>query len=86
MEEIDERILQVLEFLKDSGEIRFNTQFCEVVGLSRAHLNLIKTGKNHFTPKHIKKVVEKYGVNANWLFGGSEKMFLKEKKNLPLDN
>ncbi len=71
----DKHILQLIEILKNSGKIRYDTEFCEAIDLRKQNLVNIKAGRNHFTPEHIEKVIKQYHVNANWIFGVSEKIF-----------
>lgn len=80
----DHQILQLMEILKARGEIRSNSEFCETIGLLRQNLTRIKSGKAHFTPEHIERAVKKYKVNANWIFGVSDKVFneIKIKKSV----
>jgi hypothetical protein len=77
MPNIDQRILKLIELLKDNGRIRFDTDFCRDIGMKKQNLYNIKTGRNYFTPEHIEQIVKAYKVNANWIFGVSEKIFIK---------
>ncbi|WP_143544457.1 hypothetical protein [Salinimicrobium sediminis] len=72
----DKQMLHLIEILKSSGRIRFGTEFCEAVGLLKQNLYKIQKGEKHFTPDHIEKAVKEYKVNANWIFGVSDKIFL----------
>lgn len=76
----DRQILTLIEILKQKGIIRFNTEFCEAIGLLKQNLQNIKNGKNHFTPEHIERIVKKYKVNANWIFGVSDRIFMNNKE------
>ncbi len=71
----DQNILQLIEILKASGKIRYDTEFCESIDLRKQNLVNIKAGRNHFTPEHIEKVIKQYQVNANWIFGVSDKIY-----------
>ena len=77
----DIKMLYLLGTLKAYGIIRFDTEFCEAVGVLKQNLINIKKGKNHFTPEHIENAIKAYQVNANWIFGVSDKIFLGEKFN-----
>lgn len=72
----DETMLILMYILLGNGTIRFKTDFCRDIGLLKQNLKNIEDGKNHFTPEHIEKAVKKYKVNANWIFGVSDKIFL----------
>ena len=76
----DKQMLTLIDILKAHNVIRFNNDFCEAIGLRRQNLTNIKNGINHFTPEHIQKVIETYKVNANWIFGASNTIFLGNKK------
>ena len=73
----DRQMLRLIEILKSSGRIRFGTEFCQAVGLRKQNLYKIQNGDNHFTIDHVEKAVKEFGVNANWIFGMSEEIFLK---------
>lgn len=77
----DIKMLFLLETLKAYKVIRFDTEFCETIGLLKQNLYNIKNEKNHFTPEHIEMAIKKYKVNANWIFGISDKIFLGDKFN-----
>lgn len=76
----DKNMLKLLNILKASGEIRFDSDFCEAIGLLRQNLVNIKNGKNHFTPEHIENAIKVFEVDANWLFGIGDQIFLGNKK------
>lgn len=80
----DRQILTLIEILKEKEVIRFDTQFCEAIGLLKQNLQNIKAGRNHFTPEHIEQIVKKYQVNANWIFGVSNKIFSENRKAMTL--
>ena len=71
----DRHMLQLIDILKDLMIIRFDKEFCEVMGLQPPNLIKIRKGLNHFTPDHIHKAVQEWNVNANWIFGASEEVF-----------
>ena len=79
----DKHMLQLIEILKSSGVIRFNTEFCEAINIRKQNLVKIKNGTNSFTPEHIENAIKNFGVNANWIFGVSEEVFMPamEKNN-----
>lgn len=77
----DERILMLIDMLKAFKVIRFDTEFCEAIGLLKQNLYRIRQGKTHFTPEHIEQIILKYKVNANWIFNISDKIFLGDKFN-----
>ncbi|WP_299153142.1 hypothetical protein [uncultured Christiangramia sp.] len=75
----DETMLLLMYILLGNKTIRFKTDFCRDLGLLKQNLKNIEDGKNHFTPEHIERAVKKYKVNANWIFGVSNKIFIDDK-------
>jgi hypothetical protein len=71
----DKNILQLIEDLKKLGLIKFDSQFCDSIGLKKQNLNPIKKGLAHFTGFHIEQICLVYSVNANYIFGISDKIF-----------
>ena len=75
MNAIDLRMLELLQILKATGKIRFKKQFCDGVGMLKQNLIRIEKGERHFTQDHIKRAVENFNVNANWIFGVSKELY-----------
>lgn len=71
----DKKMLQLIDLLKVYKIIKFDTEFCEAIGLLKQNLNNIKNGKNHFTPEHIEHAIKVFKVDANWIFGMSDHIF-----------
>lgn len=76
MTNTDRQILRLIEILKEKGIIKYGTDFCNAIGMLKQNLHNVKAGRNHFTPDHIEKAVKKYKVNANWIFGMSDEIFI----------
>ena len=68
MHETDIKIFELIDMLKFVKAIKYDSKFCESIGLLKQNLILIKQGKKHFTINHIKNVCEVYNVNSNWIF------------------
>jgi hypothetical protein len=79
----DKQILLLMDVLKQLKLIRFDKDFCDAIGLLKQNLVKIRKGTHHFTPDHMEKVIKLYKVNANWIFGVSEKMFLDKTMLTP---
>lgn len=62
-------MLELIEYLKTKGHIRFRQQFCDAIGIHKQLYRQIKLGKQHFTAAHIEMVCKTYKVNANWIMG-----------------
>ncbi len=76
----DRKMIQLIKVLKKAGTIKFNTDFCEAVGINKQNLYNVSIGINHFTPEQIENAVIAYNVNANWIFGTSDDIFTGNKK------
>jgi hypothetical protein len=81
MDKVDKQIMVLIDILKTNGTIRFNTDFCGEIGLTKQHFQHIKNGTNHFTPEHINNIIKSYNVNANWIFSQSDKIFINHPFN-----
>jgi hypothetical protein len=77
MENIDAKILFLIEKLKELEIIKSEMKFCESIELKRQNLTRIKKGVAHFTPVHIQNVCKVFKVNANWIFDIEKNTFLK---------
>lgn len=75
----DTQMLLLIDILKTYKTIRFDKEFCDEVGLLKQNLIKIKNGEKHFTAGHIEKAIWSFKVNANWIFGVSDKIFLGNK-------
>lgn len=73
----EERLVYFIDMLKDSGIIRFKEEFFEATGIKRQYYTKVKNGDVRFTTNHISKICEHYNLNANWVFGTQDNMFLK---------
>ncbi|WP_142783399.1 hypothetical protein [Changchengzhania lutea] len=77
----DERMLLLIDILKANSIIRFDSDFCDSIGLLRQTLTKIKKGEKHFTPDHIRNVILVYKADANWIFGIGDQIFLNKNYN-----
>lgn len=78
----DKKMLQLIDILKAQGSIRFDVDFCDAIGLLKQNLVNIRRDKNHFTAEHIENTIKHFQVNANWIFGISDKIFLHQKSTI----
>ena len=81
----DKQMLALLDILKAHGTIRFDNEFCDAIGLLKQNLVNIRNNRNHFTPEHIERAVRSYKVDANWIFGTGDRLFLDERLNHATD-
>lgn len=83
----DVQILKLVEKLKELGRIRYDTDFCAEVGISKQHFYNIKKQANgegkqnyHFTLQHAETICRKYGVDGNYIFGLTDQPFKLKPK------
>ena len=76
----DKKMLELIEYLKSIGKIRYDNEFCEAAGLKPQNLIRIKQGLAHFTPDHIRNICEEYRINANWVFELETTIFRRQKR------
>ena len=81
MNKFDAKIFHLIELLKNLGKIDFEKDFCNDIGLLKQNLQRIKKGLAHFTPNHIQSICLVYNVNANWIFGIENHIFMNLKNN-----
>ena len=79
MNNIDLKILEVLEVLKANSTIRFEQDFCDEVDVLRQTLYRIRKGLAHFTPEQMQKVCKVYGINGNWILDIEKNMYRTSK-------
>lgn len=75
MDEVNSRILELIERLKQLGVITYDKDFCDIIGLHKQNLNNIKNQRQSFTADQILKMSKVYNVNVNWIFGHEKKIF-----------
>jgi hypothetical protein len=71
---IDKRMLDLVNVLKDRGDIRFTQEFCDAIGILKQNYRNVKEGTQYFTPVHIAAACKNFNINANWVFGLSDQM------------
>ena len=75
MNDIEIRILRLIEWLLYNKTIGTAAEFCEAISMQKQTLTNIKAGKQYFTSRHIKSICAKYNVNANWIFSTQKNVF-----------
>lgn len=73
----DQRTLAFIETLKAKNVIRFDTDFCEKIGIRKQNLSKIKNQNVHFTAEQLQKVGEVFGADMNYINGFSSDPFRK---------
>jgi len=75
MNNIDKRILRLIDVLIFQNQIKNDTDFCKSISILPQNLSKTRKGLTHFTVTHIEAICKKYNVNANWIFGQTHKVF-----------
>jgi hypothetical protein len=82
---VNKRFRLVYDQLKEEGKIKSKSDIAEKLGTYNHVVNSILKGKRNITLDQMNKLIEIYGVNANFLFGGSNQMFDGHKSmHIPL--
>lgn len=80
---VNQRFRLVYDALKEQGSIKSKSDIAAQLGTYNHVINSILKGKRNITLDQMNKLIEVYGVNANFLFGGSQKM-LDGQENVAL--
>lgn len=72
---VNQRFRLVYEQLKEEGKIKSKSDIAAQLGTYNHVVNSILKGKRNITLEQMNKLIDTYGINANFLFGGSNQMF-----------
>ena len=82
----DKKILEFVQKIKHLGEIRFDADFYLPIGMTKQQFASIKNQHKypekqsfHFTAEHIEKICLVFGINANYIFGFSDQVYMNQK-------
>lgn len=82
---VNQRFKLVYDALKEQGRIKSKSDIAAQLGTYNHVINSILKGKRNITLDQMNKLIDMYGVNANFLFGGSNQMFEGEENvSIPL--
>ena len=83
MTSTDNKILEMIERLKQLKVIRFDSDFCRDIGIKKQNLSVIKSNPNcSFTVEQIHAICKVYNVNANWIFDIEKNIFRTSKTSI----
>lgn len=82
---VNQRFCEVYKQLKTLSKIKNKSHLAEQLGTYNHVINNIMQGKRNLTLEQIDSLMNLYGVNANYLFGRSDAMFLGEEGNAASD-
>lgn len=72
---VNQRFRSVYKQLEKDNRIKGKSDIAERLGTYNHVVGDILKGKRNLTVEQINKLVELFGINANYLFGGSNQMF-----------
>lgn len=75
----DKNIIHLIDLLRYQKKISSAKDFCQEIGVLEQTVSKIKKGLNHFTVLQIEIICKKYNVNANWIFGIENEIFIHKK-------
>ncbi len=84
---VNQRFKNVYYKLEDLRLIKGKSDLAKKLGTYNHVINSILKGKRNITVDQLNRLFHHYGVNANFLFGNSEEMFLEDSpawENLPV--
>jgi hypothetical protein len=82
---VNQRFRLVYDALKEQGKIKSKSDIAAQLGTYNHVINSILKGKRNITLDQMNKLIEVYGINANFLFGGSQQMLDGEENvTIPL--
>lgn len=80
IEDLDNRMFQLFDELKNRGVLKYKRAFCLAMGLPEQNLSNIKNKVNHFNLIHVANICRYYNLNANWIIDKSEPDLFRTKK------
>lgn len=75
----DKNILYLIDYFIFTKKVKTQGEFCRSIGMLQPTISKIISGKSHFTVIQIENICNIYRINANWIFGLENNMFLESK-------
>ena len=82
-QELNVRVLLVMDFLQNSGVVKNDTEFAEAAGITKQHLTNMRINKTFFGSVDIMNICKVYNLNANYIFGIEDNMYRDLSKSNP---
>lgn len=76
---VNQRFREVFEALQSRHQIRGKSDLAQEIGTYNHVVNNVLKSKRNITIDQLTKLFEKYGINANYMFGLSDDMFLVQE-------
>lgn len=79
----DENVLTIIDHLKSSGQVKYKTHVYELIETDAIRVFKIKNKEKykyqsfHFTAENIRLLCHHFKINANYIFGLENNMYLK---------
>lgn len=80
LDELDKRMFELYNLLKSMGVLKTKRAFAAACGLPEQNLYNIKMERNHFTLVHVANICTFYSINANWIIGTENELFIKANR------
>ncbi|MEM7101761.1 MAG: S24 family peptidase [Bacteroidota bacterium] len=80
---VNQQFRQVYRHLDENNLIKGKSDIAKHLGTYNHVINSILKGKRNITVDQINRLVEVYGINANFVFGNSDTMFTKDLGEIP---
>ena len=79
---VNKQFREVFRDLEMNNHIRGKSDLAKHLGTYNHVINSILKGKRNITVDQINKLVDTYGINANYMFGNSDVMFAKDLEDI----
>jgi hypothetical protein len=80
---VNQKFALVFEQLRKEGKVKSKSDIAAQLGTYNHVINSVLKGERGLTVEQMNKLVEYYGINANFLFGASLEMFGTEGGGIP---
>lgn len=85
MDEIDQRIIIIINILITYKKVKNVKDFSEKIGMLRSTISRIKKGINHFTVIQIDTMCKMFDINPSCIFGYEDNVF-REDESIKINN
>jgi len=72
---VDQKIIELIDYLKSINKIKTQKEFCDLTEIPRQRIVSVKNQGRHFSGDQIESVIKVFKIDANYLFGVSDKPF-----------
>lgn len=77
---LDDLVKRVIQIRTDADLSQ--SKFAEKLNLSRSTVSLIEKGERKLTPRTLSSIVERFGVNYDWLTTGNGDPYIKPEHTI----